>query len=302
MVPAIYARLKSEIDKVYTGKNSTVRALLVAMIMGGHVLVEGVPGLAKTTLAKTLAKATDAEFKRIQFTSDLLPADITGSNIYRMDKGKFKFIPGPIFTNILLADEINRASARTQSALLEAMQENQVTIDGRTHHLPKPFFVIATQNPQEERGTYPLPDSQLDRFMFRIRLDYPTATQEKSIIMQAVNPDVTIHPVFSPDDIDDIRKEISKIQVSDAIGQYITDLIRQTREESIIERGASPRAGVMLLNAAKGFAFLRQADYIIPDDVKNAAPLILNHRLILTQDAPPVDDVIKELLEKVKFS
>ena len=302
MVPAIYARLKSEIEKVYVGVNPTIQALLVAMITGGHVLLEGVPGLAKTTLAKGLAKATDAEFKRIQFTSDLLPADITGSCIYRMDHGKFKFIPGPIFTNILLVDEINRASARTQSALLEAMQENQVTVDGRTYKLPKPFFVIATQNPQEERGTYPLPDSQLDRFMFRIRLDYPTAKQEKSIIMQAAIPEVPIHTVFSPDDMDEIHKTIAKIQVSDAIGQYITDLIRQTREMPVIERGASPRAGVMLLNAAKGYAFLRKAEFVIPDDVQKAAPLILNHRLILTQDAPPVNEVIRELLEKVKFT
>lgn len=297
----IYDRLESEIEKNYIGSRNTIRALTVALVTGGHVLLEGVPGIAKTTLAKTLAQASGTEFNRIQFTMDLMPSDITGSSIYRMNTGEFEFIRGPVFTHILLADEINRASARTQSALLEAMQEHQVTVDGKTYPLPDPFFVIATRNPEEERGTYPLPDSQLDRFMFRLRLGYPSAAQEVEIILQAARPPAAIQPVLTRDDFVEIRKQIREIRVSENIVQYIADLIRATRQDARVEQGASPRAGAMLLEAARGYAWLREGSFVQPDDVREAFPLLVNHRITLVDDDFPVDDVVMSVMDRVRF-
>ncbi len=297
----IYDRLQSEIEKNYIGSRSTVRALTVALMTGGHVLLEGVPGIAKTTLAKILAQASGTEFNRIQFTMDLMPSDITGSSIYRMNTGDFEFIRGPVFTHILLADEINRASARTQSALLEAMQEHQVTVDGKTYPLSDPFFVIATRNPEEERGTYPLPDSQLDRFMFRLRLGYPSAAQEVAIILQAAKPAAVIQPVLTINDFVQIRKQISEIRVSENIAQYIVDLIRATRQDVRVEQGASPRAGAMLLQASRGFAWLRDGEFVLPDDVREAFPLLVNHRISLVDDEQSVDDVIFSVMDCVRF-
>lgn len=293
--------MSKEIEKVYIGEPGVIRAVCAAMFAGGHVLIEGVPGLAKTTLAKGLAMAAGAEFQRIQFTADLMPADITGSSVYRIDKGEFKFIAGPIFTHVLLADEINRAPARTQSALLEAMQEQQVSVDGKTYPLKSPFFVIATQNGTDELGTYPLPESQLDRFMFRIRLGYPTAEQERRIIMQAAMPEPVITPVLSVPEILDIRKTLEHVRVSDEMAQYISDLIRETRNDPAIERGASPRAGTMLLRAARGYAYLRQSAFLIPDDVLEAFPLVLNHRLVLTDEGESVDTIITRIIRRVRF-
>lgn len=301
MIPVIYGRIKTEISKFYIGNRKTIRALCVGLLTGGHVLIEGVPGLAKTTLARGLAEVAGSQFKRIQFTADLMPADITGSNVYRMDTGKFKFIEGPVFTNILLADEINRAPARTQGALLEAMQEHHVTVDGECYPLPDPFFVIATQNPLEERGTYPLPESQMDRFMFRIRLGYPTEKEEKQIVMQATLPEAHVDPVLLPEDFVTIREQLANIRVSDSMIQYITDLIRQTRLEPEVERGASPRAGAMLLRAARGYALLRQSEFVTPDDVQEALPYVLNHRLVLVQDDIDVDVVIEHIHNHVSF-
>lgn len=294
-------KILKEIEKAYIGYPTAIHPLLVALFTGGHVLIEGVPGLAKTTLAKALAQSVDASFKRIQFTSDLMPADITGSNIYKIHSGEFEFIPGPIFTNILLADEINRASARTQSALLEAMQEYQVSVDGKSHELARPFFVIATQNPEEERGTYPLPESQLDRFMFRIRMGYPTAIQEKQIILQATQPMPSILPVMTMNDFQSIEENLQNIRISDEMAEYITLIIRATRQSSRIARGASPRAGTMLLRAAKGFALLRGAEYIQPDDIQTAAPLILNHRIVLKNEYDNVDEIISLILQNVRW-
>lgn len=301
MVPAFYGRLKTEISKFYVGNRKTIRALCVGLLTGGHVLIEGVPGLAKTTLARGLAQVAGVQFKRIQFTADLMPADITGSNIYKMGTDSFKFIRGPVFTNVLLADEINRAPARTQSALLEAMQERNVTVDGETYSLPDPFFVVATQNDCDEKGTYPLPESQLDRFMFRIRLDYPSASEEKRIIALETYPDSTIEPVLMSDDFESIREHLACIRVSDSMIQYITDLIRQSRMEPEVERGASPRGGAMLLRAARGYALLRQADFVTPDDIQEALPFVLNHRIILANDDADVDSVIEHILKHVKF-
>ena len=301
MISESFKRIHHEISKVYIGDSTTISALAVAMFTGGHVLLEGIPGLAKTTLAKALAQTLDADFHRVQFTMDLMPMDITGSNIYRVHDGSFTFIPGPVFTNVLLADEINRASARTQSALLEAMQENQVSVDGKTYPLPTPFFVIATQNESDERGTWPLPDSELDRFMFRIRLGYPSPQQEQRIVMLSAQPDPQISPVLSLDEFLHYRQEIQNVRVSETIGTYITMLIRQTRKEPDILRGASPRAGATLLKAARGDAFLQGAEFVTPDHVRDVASLVLNHRLILAPDAPPIDDIIQRILAKVPF-
>ncbi len=302
MPNAIYTQIKNEISKAYIGENKTISALLIALFAEGHVLLEGVPGLAKTTLAKSLAATIDANFRRIQFTMDLMPSDITGSNIYKINDGEFKFIPGPVFTNILLADEINRASARTQSALLEAMQENQVTVDGQTYELKQPFFVIATQNAAEERGTWPLPESELDRFMFRIRLSYPSASDEQRIIMLSSQPDPDIRPVMTLEDFKQLRRAIQNVRTSENIAKYISDIVRQTRRDSDIARGASPRAGATMLRAARSSAFLNDREFITPDDVREVAPFVLNHRLILKPDAPPVDEVIRRTLAKVAFS
>lgn len=302
MPNATYTQIKKEIAKAYIGDNKTISALVTALFAGGHVLLEGVPGLAKTTLAKALASTIDASFRRVQFTMDLMPLDITGSNIYKMNDGEFRFIPGPIFTNILLADEINRASARTQSALLEAMQENQVTVDGQTYALEQPFFVIATQNSTEERGTWPLPESELDRFMFRIRLGYPSAPDEQRIVMLSSLPDPTISPVIKLSDFKQLHKDILNVRTSENIAKYIADIIRQTRRDPDIARGASPRAGATMLKAARSCAFLNDREFITPDDVREVAPFVLNHRLILKPDAPPVDEVIRRTLTKVAFS
>ena len=301
MFSSIHAKIQSEIAKAYIGDASTVSALIIAMLAGGHVLLEGIPGLAKTTLAKSLAMTLEADFSRVQFTMDLMPSDITGSNIYHIHNEKFEFIPGPVFTNILLADEINRAPARTQSALLEAMQENQVSVDGKTWPLPYPFFVIATQNGSDERGTWPLPESELDRFMFRIRLGYPTPAQEQQIVMLSARPEPQISPVISVQDFEAIQGQLMQVHVSPEIASYIAGIIRQTRQDPEIQRGASPRAGALMLKAARSCAFVSGSEFVTPDHVRQIAPLILNHRLILRSESSDVDDVIRHILSTVPF-
>lgn len=294
-------RLEGEISKVYVGKKADIMALMIALFTGGHVLIEGMPGLAKTTLARALAKSIDAKMTRVQFTADLMPSDITGSSIYNMASGEFKFIEGPVFTNILLADEINRAPARTQSALLEAMQETQVSADGHTYALEQPFFVIATQNTLDERGVYPLPLSQLDRFLFRIRLSYPTEVQEEQILMQSAQPQREVDPVIAPKDFKSIRSAIEAIYVSPAIARYVSQIVRLTRCQKLLRYGASPRAGVMMLRAACGHAFLQNRDYVCPDDVLQVASYVLNHRLEAVSPSTTVDTIIQEILQYVEF-
>ena len=301
MIPVIYGRIKNELAKVYVGESRIIKALCVALFTGGHVLLEGVPGLAKTTLARGLSTLIGGQFRRIQFTSDLMPSDITGSSVYRIDRGEFKFIPGPIFGNVILADEINRAPARTQGALLEAMQENQVTVDGVRYDMPKPYFVIATQNTLDERGTYPLPESQLDRFMFRICLGYPSEREERLIIAQQMMPEPELEPVLELDNILEFQKRSKRILISDSIVQYITDLIRYSRKLPGVVRGASPRAGAMLLRASRGYALLRNRDYVVPDDVNTALPLVLNHRIVLEDEDDSVDDFIEALRNTVAY-
>jgi len=258
--------------------------MIVALLAGGSVLIEDVPGVGKTTLAKALAKSIDAKFRRIQFTPDLLPADVLGSSIYNPVTGDFRFSPGPVFCNILLADEINRASPRTQSALLEAMNENQATIEGQRHALPKPFMVIATENPIEFHGTYPLPEAQMDRFLVRLDLGYPSVEVEVDILKShALNePLDKIHPVLQLEQVRQIQQEVTKIHTDDAILEYIVEIVHATRRDNRLQLGISTRGTLMLSRAARARAYFQQRDFVIPDDVLWLVPYVLPHRMILT--------------------
>jgi MoxR-like ATPase len=284
--------IKSEIAKVIEGQETTIETLLVALVAGGHVLIEGVPGVAKTLLARSLAAALHASFSRIQFTPDLMSADITGVNIFEPRTGDFRFRPGPLFADIVLADEINRAPAKTQAALLEAMQEGQVSIDGTTHPLSKILTVIATQNPVEYEGTYPLPEAQLDRFMVKILVDYPTEDSERSMIARmqqlgenVVHPEKVIQPVVTPDQLMEIRTASYRVDADQSVANYIVEIVRGSRSLASLSLGASPRAGVMLLRAARALAVLRGRNYVTPDDVRDMALPVLRHRVRLTPEA-----------------
>lgn len=306
-----FERTLAEIGKVFVGQNELVEATLIALFSEGNALIEGVPGLGKTLLVNTLSKVLTCEYRRIQFTPDLMPSDVTGSSIYDMQERKFTFNQGPLFTNLLLADEINRAPAKTQSSLLEAMQERQVTVDGTTYILDKPFITIATQNPLEQEGTYPLPEAQLDRFMFKLIVDYPTPKQEHDILAQyAAGKDnrnlseFDLKPVLRAADVVTIQKSIRRVIVEPSIISYITSIIGQTRNWHTIEVGASPRAGVNVLLASRAMAACRGRDFVVPDDVKSLTPWVLRHRLRLRPDAEIegvlVDDVIHEVLDAVE--
>ncbi len=274
---------KENISKVMVGKNDAIQLLLVALIAEGHVLIEDVPGVGKTLVAKALAKSMGGVFKRIQFTPDLLPADITGFNVYNRETGSFSFQPGPVMANVLLADEINRTVPRTQASLLESMEEWQVTVDGKTLLLPKPFFVMATQNPIELEGTFPLPEAQLDRFLLKISLGYPNAENEIEILdrFQSGDPLLDLMPVVAPSDIEAIQKKRRQITVSRPVKTYITDLVRATRENPHFRFGASPRGSLGLMRASQALAALSGRDYVLPDDVKQLTIPVLAHRLIL---------------------
>jgi MoxR-like ATPase len=280
----VLLHIKKNISRVIVGKELAVELLLAAVLAEGHVLLEDVPGLGKTLLAKSLAKSIGGEFKRVQFTPDLLPADITGFNIYDQKANRFSFQPGPVMANILLADEINRTIPRTQSSLLECMEECQVTVDGQTHSLPKPFLVVATQNPIELEGTFPLPEAQLDRFLLKISLGYPDRDEEMAIMerFQAVNPLEELEAVIEPARIMDLRQECRQVRVSPPIRAYITELVQATRNHPAILYGASPRGSLGLMKTAQARAFLQGRDYVLPDDVKSMAEPVLAHRLILT--------------------
>ena len=269
--------------RVIVGKEEAVTLLLVAVLCEGHVLLEDVPGLGKTTLAKALARSLGLSFRRIQFTPDLLPSDVTGVSYFNQKTQEFQFRPGPIFTNILLADEINRATPRTQSALLEAMEERQVTVDGETRALPRPFFVLATENPVELEGTFPLPEAQLDRFLMRIDLGYPSREEEKRIArrFQDRNPLDALEPVLEGADLPGLAAACRRVFVSEAVEDYMVDLVRASRETAEVTLGASPRATIALLRAGQVLAALSGRDYVLPDDVKLLAGPVLSHRLIL---------------------
>jgi MoxR-like ATPase len=275
-------RLIENLNYTIVGKQEAIRLVLVALLSGGHALLEDVPGVGKTLLAKSLARSIDGQFQRIQCTPDLLPSDLTGTNIWNVREGKFEFLPGPIFANVLLADEINRATPRTQSALLEVMEENQVTVDGTSHLVPKPFFVIATQNPVEYQGTFLLPEAQLDRFALALSLGYPTQSEELQMLQRLQFGDTlnTLQPCISLKEVEELRHHCAQVRVEPPLQQYILDLVRATRQDEEITLGISPRGTVTLQRATQAFAFLEGRNYAIPDDVKFLAPHILCHRLI----------------------
>jgi len=279
--------IEENVERVVQGKRREIKLALAALIAEGHVLIEDVPGVGKTMLAKAIARSIDCSFRRIQFTPDLLPTDISGVNVFNQERGDFEFRPGAIFANIVLGDEINRASPKTQSALLEAMEEGQVTIDTETHELGSPFMVIATQNPIEHEGTYPLPEAQLDRFMMRIGIGYPSAEVEAEILAtHGVHSTLgDISPVADAMTVRAMILEAREVHVSAAVRRYIVDLVEATRRHPDVYLGASPRASIMLLRAARAIAASEERDYVIPDDVKALVPPVLAHRVIVTADA-----------------
>lgn len=311
-VQAQRARLEPlyhELEKVIVGQRSMIDRLLVGLLTGGHILIEGVPGLAKTLAVRTLAQGLRLTFRRIQFTPDLLPADVIGTQIYNPRTGEFSIKKGPIFANLVLADEINRAPAKVQSALLEAMQEKQVTIGDTSYPLEQPFLVLATQNPIEQEGTYPLPEAQVDRFMLKLKLGYPSKEEELAILerMAAVEPDLTISPVLSASDIFDLRRAIDEIYVDGKIKRYLVDIVQATRRPAeygldlatYIQYGASPRATIFLTRAARSQAFLSGRGYVTPQDVKSIGHDVLRHRLIITYEAEAEELTAEMLLQRI---
>jgi len=297
--------IKQNVRRVLVGADKPTEMLLVALVAQGHVLIQDVPGVGKTTLARALAKSIDTSFSRIQFTPDLLPSDITGAYYYNQRESQWLLREGPIFAGIVLADEINRAAPRTQSALLEAMQEGQVTIEGETRDLPSPFLVIATQNPIELEGTFPLPEAQLDRFLLRISMGYPSKEDEKRILLTHSPQSIRhIEPVTSTRQILDATEEATAVTVEESIAEYIVDLIRATREHSAVQLGGSPRAGTALLRASRALAALRGRDYVLPDDVKELAVPVLAHRLVLTQESMlrgrSAEEILQEIIEQIQ--
>lgn len=307
-----FNRLKSEIHKVIVGQEHLINRLIMSLLVNGHILIEGVPGLAKTKSIFTLAKAIKTDFQRIQFTPDLLPADLLGTQVYNPKTGDFTTKKGPIFSNIILADEINRAPAKVQSALLEAMQERRVTIAGTTYPLTDPFLVMATQNPIEQEGTYPLPEAQVDRFTFKVEITYPSKEQELQIMdMVAGRDDTEVQGVLSPDDILRARQAVSEIYVDDKIKQYIVNIIEATRHpdkyrldmKHLIQYGASPRATIYLNMAARANAFMEGRGFVIPEDVKAVGADILRHRVIVTYEAEAEElksvDLVQKIFDKV---
>jgi len=301
--------LKKEISKAIIGQEYMVDRILICLMTGGHILLEGVPGLAKSLTASTVARAISVDFKRIQFTPDLLPADILGTEIYQQGTGEFIIKKGPIFSNFILADEINRAPAKVQSALLEAMQEKQVTIGESTYPLDRPFLVIATQNPLEQQGTYPLPEAQQDRFMLKLKIQYPNKVEEREIIERyawETSPEPDIGPVITREDVFSMRKCVDDIYINEKIVSYVLDIVLKTREPSpYIACGASPRASINLVKTAKCRAFLNRRDYVTPDDIKAMVYDILRHRILLSYEAEAEDitteNLIEEILEKTNL-
>lgn len=300
-MPSVSPRaILDNLQQVIKGKPEQLELLLMAILAGGHALLEDVPGVGKTTLAKTLARTFDGDFKRIQFTPDLLPGDILGSSIYNPKTGEFSFKAGPIFSHVVLADEINRASPRTQSALLEAMSEGQVTTEGTTAQLPDPFLVIATQNPVEFHGTYPLPEAQLDRFLVRFSMGYPDGESELQMLQgqRAAHPLSLLNPVATFADLKELRSTVAAVKVSDHLTRYMLELIGKTRQDARLKLGSSPRGSLAIYKAGQARAFMNGRDYVTPDDVKILAKPVLAHRLILETKARYSGDTAESILDE----
>lgn len=303
-------KVKAEIAKVIVGQNKMIDQLLVAVLSNGHVLLEGVPGVAKTISAKLLAKTLSLDFSRIQFTPDLMPSDIIGTSVFDLSKSTFEFKKGPIFSNFVLIDEINRAPAKTQAALFEVMEERQITADGTTYVLEKPFLVIATQNPIEQEGTYRLPEAQLDRFLFKINIEYPNLEEEIHIIqkeneLQSRDKMSAIATIISQSHIIEFQELVKQILVEQNLIEYIAKIVLNTRENAFLYLGASPRASIAILNAAKGFAALRGRDFVTPDDIKDAAIPVLQHRVVVTPEREmegiTSTEIIKQIVDSVEI-
>ena len=302
---ALARRIVENVSAVIVGKTEVIEHALAALIAQGHILVQDVPGVGKTMLARSLSASVGCSFKRIQFTPDLLPSDVSGISVYDQRSGDFHFRPGPILSQVVLADEINRATPKTQSALLEAMEELQVSVDGVTHHLEHPFIVIATQNPIEYEGTFPLPEAQLDRFLMRISLGYPDFKEEMSIIQQQElqHPIESLTAVATAEEVVALQNAAKSVYVDELVRQYIVSLVEATRQHQDISLGASPRASLGLFRAARGLALVQDRDYVLPDDIKSLAPSVISHRIILSPAARmrgvASEDVVSELLESV---
>jgi MoxR-like ATPase len=301
-------RLQAAIESVIKGKPEAVRLAVVTLIAGGHLLIEDVPGVGKTTLAQALARALDCSFQRIQFTSDLLPSDVIGLSIYNQHSGIFEWKPGPVFANVVLADEINRTTPKTQSALLEAMAERHVTVEGTTHQLPRPFIVVATQNPIEHHGTYPLPESQLDRFMLRLRIGYPDAEDEKQIIRdrERAEPLEELRPVMTGEDINELHQAVAEVAVDDALVDYLMRIVAATRDSEMLDLGVSPRGTLSLFRAAQALALSEERSYCVPDDIKRLVLPVFAHRLVVSsrfssslRRSEEAEAVLREIMKTV---
>ncbi|MEA3318385.1 MAG: MoxR family ATPase [Bacillota bacterium] len=302
--PLQVKRILDNIGNVMIGKEHVAELSIVALLAGGHVLLEDVPGVGKTLMVRSLAKSVGANFKRIQFTPDLLPSDVTGSSIYNPKELKFEFRPGPIMGNIVLADEINRTSPKTQAALLEGMEEGSVTVDGNTLSLGNPFFVMATQNPIEYEGTYPLPEAQLDRFLFKMNMGYPSPQEEVNILhtTEKKQPINELQSVITLEELQEMQKQVKEVHVDVTVKEYIVDLVNRTRTHQSVYLGASPRGSVALMKAAQAYAFIHGRDYVLPDDIQYLAPYVLPHRIILKSEAKfegmTAEQVVKKVIDR----
>lgn len=302
--------VRCELKKVIVGQDNMIEHLLVAMLTGGHVLLEGVPGIAKTIAVKLLAKTMDVKFSRIQFTPDLMPSDILGTSVFDLKKSEFEFRPGPIFSNLVLIDEVNRAPAKTQAALFEVMEEHQITLDGKTYEMDNPFLVIATQNPIEQEGTYRLPEAQLDRFMFKVVINYPALEDEYEIIRRehaAAEGDKTaeVQKAISGTQISNYQSIVRNVNVEENLMRYIAQIVNSTRDNPFLYLGASPRASLAIMNASKGFAVLRGRDFITPEDIKESAVSVLQHRLIVSpekeMEGVKAEEIVKQIVETIEI-
>jgi len=298
-------RIRDNIQQVIVGKEEQINLALVAVLCEGHILIEDVPGIGKTTLAKALAASLGCTFRRIQFTPDLLPSDVTGINYFNQKHQEWEFRPGPVFTQIALADEINRATPRTQSALLEAMQERQVTVDGETKPLPRPFVVLATQNPIELEGTFPLPEAQIDRFLIKLPIGYPTADEENAIVLrfERADPLQTLSPVISAEELRAMQKAVCEVRVEASVRNYAVSIVRVTREHTEVALGASPRGSMALYHCAQAWAAIHGREFVVPDDIKTLAPYVLTHRILIQPQVRlrgrKPEDVVAEIVDTV---